>query len=268
VVGPYQGAGAFVETARQCGFRAVTFPLGHGDDPGEIDRLVQALGDADIRIAEVGAWNNNPLSLDREEKRRSIENCIGQLELAEHVGAVCCVNVAGSHGPRWDGPWADSFSAEVFDEAVETVQPILDAVKPARTFYTLETMPWMIPHSAGSYRALLDAVNRPGFAVHLDTVNLISSPERYYCSAALTDECFDTLGHAIKSIHVKDIKLDTRLTVHLDECLVGQGGYDLRRFLRRAAELPGDTPVLVEHINNQQDYADSVRFLHKLLGEM
>ncbi|MDR2482359.1 MAG: sugar phosphate isomerase/epimerase, partial [Treponema sp.] len=104
------------------------------------------------------------------------------------------------------------------------------------------------------------------FAAHLDTVNLISSPERYFNNAALTNECFDKLGPVIKSIHIKDILLDTRLTVHLDECLVGKGGYDLHALLRRAGELDADMPVLVEHIDNQQDYADSVVYLKSLLA--
>jgi len=44
--------------------------------------------------------------------------------------------------------------------------PIIDAVQPTRTFYTLETMPWMYPDSPQSYLRLLQAVDRRQFAVH------------------------------------------------------------------------------------------------------
>jgi sugar phosphate isomerase/epimerase len=267
-MGPYAGAEAFTAMAGACGFRAAAFPLDYKAPAGEIDKLTRALKAADILIAEVGAWNNNPLSPDKDEKRRSLEAVKKQLELAEYIGAQCCVNVAGGHSPRWDGPAADAFSPEVFNEVVETVQEIIDAVNPKRTGYALETMPWMIPHSPDSYAELIKAVNRPAFVGHLDVVNLINSPERYYHNAALTRRCFDTFGSSIRSIHVKDIILGTRLTVHLDECLVGRGGCDLRCLLEHAARLPPDTPLLVEHLANQEEYKDSVAYLNKLAAEL
>jgi sugar phosphate isomerase/epimerase len=266
VLGPYAGAGAFTAMALECGFRAVTFPLTYRDKLSEVDRLVLALGDADILVAEVGAWHNNPLIPDKKKKKQALEAIKNQLGLAEYIGAKCCVNVAGSHTALWDGPCMDSFSDSVFKEVVETVQEIIDAVKPVKTCYSLETMPWMIPHSVNSYMDLLKAVNRPALGVHLDTVNLINSPEKYYANTALTQEFFDKLGKKIISIHVKDIILDTRLTVHLDECLVGQGAYDLSCLLRNGAKLSPDMPMLVEHIHNQEDYKRSIKFLNKLFS--
>jgi sugar phosphate isomerase/epimerase len=268
VMGPYAGPEAFVAMARECGFWAVTFPLDHTAATADIDRLVQALRDADIVIAEVGAWNNNALSPDITQKVMAINNCKKQLELAEYVGARCCVNVAGGHGTRWDGPSPDSFSDAVFNEVVESVRDIIDGVKPSRTCYSLEPMPWMLPDSADAYLRLLDAVDRSAFAVHLDVVNLVNSPSRYYANSALTQECFDKLGARTKSIHIKDIVLSTRLTVHLDECLVGEGGFDLACLLRNAATLDPDMPVLVEHINNQYDYRQSISTLNKMLADL
>lgn len=268
ILGPYAGAEAFTAMAKTCGFRAVTFPLTYKDKAPEIDRLVKALSDADIITAEVGAWNNNPLNPDAKKKKAAVSNIVKQLELAEYIGAPCCVNVAGSHTDLWDGPAPDCFSDKVFDEVVKTVQDIIDAVKPVKTTYSIETMPFQVPYSADSYAKLVKAVNRPAFSVHLDTVNLINSPEKYYANAALTQECFNKLGKKIKSIHIKDIILSNRLTVHMDECLVGTGGYDLSCLLINAAKLYADTPVLVEHISKQEDYKSSIVYLNNLLKKL
>jgi sugar phosphate isomerase/epimerase len=272
-MGPYAGADAFVAKARDCGFRAVAFPLRHDAPVGEIDALVRALKDADILIAEVGAWGNNPLSPDKNVKKQSLENTQKQLELAEYLGARCCVNVAGGHSDWWAGPSSDAFSPAVFNEVVETVQEIIDAVKPQKTGYALETSPWMLPYNPASYAALIKAINRPAFVGHLDTVNLINSPELYYGNAALTQECFDTFGSSLRCIHVKDIILRPQFTLHLDECLVGQGNYDLGCLLKNAAKLPKDEfgqdiPMLVEHMDSWQDYKNSVAYLNKLAGEL
>jgi sugar phosphate isomerase/epimerase len=267
IVGPYAGAAAFAAMAKECGFRAVTFPLSYRDSDEEITRLVGALKDADIRIAELGAWGNNPLSKDKKEKLAALENIKKQLALADSIEAPCCVNVAGSHTALWDGPSPDYADDAVFNEVVETVQEIVDAVKPTHTFYSLEPMPFMLPYSPETYVRLLEAVDRPSFAVHLDTVNMINSPERYYTNSLLTQECFDKFGSRIKSIHIKDIILRNSLTVHLDECLVGTGGYDLACLLRNAASCDPDIPVLVEHIKDQWDYKHSIAFLNRFLKE-
>jgi sugar phosphate isomerase/epimerase len=250
--------------ARKCGFRAVTFPLKYDAGDSEIDNLVNALKESDIIIAEVGAWHSNLLSLDKNEKQSALENCKGQLALADYIGARCCVNVAGTHGSRWDGSHPDNFSEEVFAEIVDRTREIIDAVKPLRAFYAIETMPWMIPHSADAYVRLIEAVDRPAFGAHLDTVNLINSPERYYANSAITQECFDKFGPRIKSIHLKDIILQPQLTVHLDECPVGQGGFDIPCLLRNAAKLDPDMPVLVEHLQTQREYQESIDFLKTL----
>lgn len=268
VLGPYTGPDAFIAIAQECGFQAVTFPLTYQANASDIDSLVRALGDADIAIAEVGAWNNNPLSKDKKEKQAALSNIKKQLRLAEYIKAPCCVNVAGSHTDHWDGPGPDYLSEEVFAEIVDTVREILDEINPVHTFYTLEPMPFMLPTDPESYLRLLKAVNRPAFGVHLDTVNMVNSPERFYRNSALTQECFDKLGTCIKSIHIKDIMLRTALTVHLDECPVGTGAYDLGCLLRNAARLDPNMPVLVEHIHSQQDYKTSVAYLNKLLRDL
>jgi sugar phosphate isomerase/epimerase len=268
VLGPYVGADAFTATARECGFQTVAFPLSFKDKISEVDRLLKALADADISVAEVGAWHNNPLDPDKKKKKKAIDNIVKQLELAEYIAAPCCVNVAGSHSSQWDAPDPECFTDRAFNEVVETVRQIIDAVKPVKTTYALETMPYQVPYSVDSYAALVKAVNHPAFSVHLDTVNLINNPEKYYTNAALTQACFKKLGGKIISIHVKDIILSNRLTVHLDECLVGTGGYDISCLLTHASKLSPDVPVLVEHIKDQEDYKNSITYLKKLMRKL
>ena len=64
---------------------------------------VRAAREADIVIAEVGAWSN-PISPDEGTRQQAIRHCQEQLALADRVGARCCVNIAGSRSPDWAGP--------------------------------------------------------------------------------------------------------------------------------------------------------------------
>ena len=112
-------------------------------DDATVAAYAEAARRADIVIAEVGAWSN-PIDPDATKARAAVAKCAACLDLADRIGARCCVNIAGSRSAsRWDGPHPDNFSVGTFDLIVETTRAIIDAVKPRRSFYTLETMPWI-----------------------------------------------------------------------------------------------------------------------------
>jgi sugar phosphate isomerase/epimerase len=157
---------------------------------------------------------------------------------------------------------------ETFDLIVQTVREIIDAVQPKRTFYTLETMPWMYPDSADSYLELIRAIDRERFAVHLDVVNLICSPQRFFGNAALIGECVAKLGPQIKSCHAKDIALADRLTVHLDEVRPGLGGLDYRTLLLELNGLDPDLPLMLEHLPTEQEYGEAAGFVRTVAREV
>jgi len=244
------------------GYKAAYCPVKF-TDPKELKQAyAQAAKEAGIIISEVGAWSN-PISPDDSERRTSIQKNANSLALAEEIGAVCCVNIAGSRGATWDGPHPDNLSSSTFDLIVETVRKIIDDVKPKRAFYTIETMPYTIPDSPESYYKLIKAVDRPQFACHLDPVNMICSPRKYFYNGKLLQETFQLLGPYIKSCHAKDIILRDRLTVHLDEIRPGLGFLDYSVFLRELSTLPG-VCLMMEHLNTESDYARAASYIRSV----
>lgn len=258
---------AWIAALRAAGYTAATCPLDNGADAATIRAYAEAATEADIVIAEVGAWSN-PLSPDEAERAAAISHCKKQLALADAIGARCCVNIAGSRGAQRDGPHPDNLTDATFDLIVETVRSIIDAVRPDRACYALETMPWMYPDSPDSYLRLLDAIDRPQLAAHLDPVNMISSPQRFFGSADFLRECFTKLGPLIKTCHGKDIALGGRLTVHLDEVRPGLGGLDYHTFLTELNKLPADTPLLLEHLGSEEEYALAARHIRAMAAEL
>jgi sugar phosphate isomerase/epimerase len=226
-------------------------------DDATVEAYAAAARDAGIVIAEVGAWSN-PLSRDEEQRRAALQLCRDRLALADRIGARCCVNIAGSLGDKWDGPCAEDLTEGTFDLIVEMVRGIIDDVRPERACYTLEMMPWMYPDDADSNLRLIEAVDRPRFGVHLDPVNIVCSPQRYFSNGALIRGCFEKLGPWIKSCHAKDIILRDNLTTHLDECRPGAGALDYAVFLRELSKLDDDAPLMLEHLPRQEDYEAGV----------
>jgi sugar phosphate isomerase/epimerase len=254
----------WVRRHKEQGFTAAYFPLGH-DAPRElILEYKEAAEENGIVIAEVGAWSN-PMSRDKETRKKAFAYCVAQLELAEITGALCCVNIAGSYGPKWDGPHSGHYTRAAFDEIVNTTQAIIDAVNPKNTVYSLEPMPFMLPDTPESYLELIAAIGRGAFAPHLDVCNMINSPRLAADTAGFINRCFDLLGPQIISCHAKDIALSDKLTVHLDEVPIGQGCLCYRTLTGRIRALPGDVPLMIEHLDTQEEYEAAAGYIRGFL---
>jgi sugar phosphate isomerase/epimerase len=263
----WDSADGWVAALRGGGFRTAVWPLGDDARDDEIAAYAEAAAAAGIVIAEVGAWSN-PISPDEATRAAAVERSKRQLALADRVGARCCVNLAGTRSETWDGPHPDNLSADTFALVVDSVREIIDAVAPQRTFYTLEPMPFSLPDSPDRYLELLRAVDRPRLAVHLDPVNMINTPAKLYDNAGFLRECFAKLGPYVRSCHAKDIVLGDELTVHLSEVRPGLGVLDFRVLLTELDRLDPDTPVLVEHLPSDAEYAAAVAHIRAVAAEL
>jgi len=267
VFGDIDDPDGWVAALKEHGYGAAYCPVRDVHDADEVRPYAEVAERAGVIIAEVLAFGNNPISQNEEKSRAGIAACQKKLAVADEIGARCCVNVAGSRGDASAGPHADDLTSETFDLIVASLREIIDAVNPTRTFYALEMMPWMYPDSPGSYLELVKAVDRKQFAVHLDPVNIVCSPQLYYANGDLIRECFKTLGPYIKSCHAKDISLTNVLTVHLDEVRPGLGALDYHTFLRELAKLDPDTSLMLEHLPDAEQYALAADHVRSVAGE-
>jgi len=265
--GKYDDPDAWVKVLKKLRYQAAYCPVGPGERDDVVSAYASAAKKANIIIGEVGAWSN-PISPDEKTRQAALTKCREQLALADRIGARCCVNISGSRGKQWAGHHPDNLTEATFDMIVETVRSIIDHVKPTRTYFTLETMRWAYPDSPDSYFRLIKAIARKRFAAHLDPVNLVCSPQRYFNNGPLIRECFQKLGPYIKSCHAKVILLRPNLTTHLDEVRPGLGALDYATFLKELRRIP-DTPLMLEHLPNPEEYrlaADHIRRIAKATG--
>jgi len=264
--GPVQGNFSdpvdWVKAIKKLGYGAAYCPLQPGAPGDLIKSFRQEAKKNNIIIAEAGAWNN-VLHPDEKIRKENIKKNTEALQLADEIGAMCCVNISGARGEIWDGPYPGNYARETFDLIIETVRSIIDQVKPVSAFYTLEPMPYMLPDSPDSYLEIIKAVDRKQFGAHLDPVNMISSPQKYYNNAAFLRECFKKLGPYLKSIHAKDIIILPKLTVHLEERRPGLGELDYAVFLQEASKIK-DIPFMMEHLEKQEDYLLAARYIRSV----
>lgn len=255
---------ALAREHRRLGYSAAYCPDLKPDDTARIRETENAFAAENVVIAEVGAWKNM-LDPDPARRKENIAYVTGRLALAEAVGARCAVDIAGSFNPKaWDGPDPKNLSQEFFDATVENARRVIDQIKPKRTRFTLEIMPWALPDGPDSYLQLIKAIDRPGFGVHLDVCNGINSPARYYRNAELIAECFRKLGRWIVSCHAKDLEWKVERNVHFVEVVPGRGGVDYAAYLRELAKLPVDAPLMLEHLKTAQEYDEGAAYIRNI----
>ena len=259
----------YVEECRKQGYRSVSWPEAFAKAGDEIAEIKRTFAAADIVVAEVAAWVN-PLDPDGAKRQGNLRKIAETLAIADELEAVCCATVVGSFDPSGSpfahvGHHPDNFGEKAFEAVVEWVRQVLDEVKPRRTRLTLEMSPWTLLDGPEVYLRILQAVDRPGLAVHLDPANAIRDPHDFYSTGQVIHRCFDLLGPWIRSCHAKDIHhaLDSR-TVAIQEVLPGRGVLDYDAYLRRIERLSPETPLIIEHLATEPEYAEAAGFIRRV----
>src|SRR3569833_613126 len=260
---------ALAREHRRLGYGAADCPeIATLSDSKLLNEIERAFAAENVVIAEVGAWKNL-LDPDPVKRRENLDYVTQRCALADAVGALCCVDIAGSYDPStWYGPDPKNLSREFFDATVENCRHILDAVKPTRTRFTVEMMGWNLPDGPDAYLELIRAVDRKAFAVHLDVCNGINCPQRFYNNAAFIRECFRKLGPSIISCHAKDLRWDVDMNVHFEEGVPVRGLVDYSAYLGELAKLGREVPLMLEHLKTAEEYDEGRLHIRNVAGKM
>lgn len=252
---------AYAQAHVAFGYNAAYMPNISLDNRDEIAAINKAMAEADVVMAEGGAWKNL-IAHDEATRKANLDYAVHQLALADELGARACVafhGTVGHAGDPWQlsdnydyGPHPDNQSEAGFQRAVETARYVIDAVKPKRAKFSLEMVPWLVTDTPENYLKLLKAIDRPQFGAHIDAVNMVISPRLYFNSGRMIRDAFALLGPWIVSCHAKDIVLQGgpgTISFHLDEVPPGEGNLDYAAYVTEIAKLGGEVPLMLEHFD-------------------
>ncbi len=265
IMRPYHSPEEWLKEVKELTYSAIVFPVDSTAPLSVQEEYAQCIRENDLVIGEVGVWKNL-MAKDENQRRMAIDYAKAQLHLAERVGANCCVNIVGSLSDHcWDGYHPGNYAKETYEDIIRTTREIIDDVKPKKTSYSLEPMPWMVPDSPEMYLQLIKDLDRGSmFSAHLDFANMVNGVERYHDSENFIRKCFSLLGPHIRSIHLKDVQLSDELPTCIREVMVGQGALPLHVALEEAEKLGPDIPVFTEHFERHEQYVESTAYVRSL----
>jgi sugar phosphate isomerase/epimerase len=224
------------------------------EEPARRIDYKQSFDEANIILAEYGAYGLNILDTDKTLRQKNIDEICRRLSYADEMGVRCCVIHGGSvETGGWGNANPLNMSEKSFAQTVATVQGIIDRVSPQTTKLVMETESYLLPDNPEIYARLIEAIDRPSFAVHFDPVNIIVNPRHFYKNDQFLKNCFALLGPWIVSCHAKDLNMPPKhATVQIDETYIGDGVLDYVTYLKEINKLTPPPTLMIEHLNESQ----------------
>lgn len=243
------------EKVGKLGFEIVGLPYGQLEklgfnlnDRNACHRIKSTFSQQGIKITELGACTNI-IHPNTKIRKKNIEYLQQALKIAPQIDCSLVITGSGSLNPK--GDWfahPENYSAKTWKVLVESLKEITKIAEENNVFLGLE------PHTVtplGSVERLAKVVKDVGsrkLGINLDPVNLVTY-DTYFHTEKFLNYMFDVLEDCIVGIHVKDVSLEDRLIIHLNETYSGNGNLDFETFLRRSDQLDKnrDLTFLIEH---------------------
>ncbi|MBI2192161.1 MAG: sugar phosphate isomerase/epimerase [Planctomycetes bacterium] len=234
---------------------------------GQAERFRSLLADHGVRLFQATGYWQNLVTPDESLRAQSVRTLQAALRLAGWLGARGIDTGPGSMSPR--GPWfphPDNWTAVCRRQLVRSLKEGAKAAEDAGVFLSLEGHQLVTLESAEITREILDQVDSPWVRCDYDSANWITR-ETVYDTARAIHRHFDLLGPTIVSCHAKDIWIEDRLALHIQDGCPGRGCVDFRTLFRRMEALSPDYPVIAEG-NSTEELPAVQALFHGLAREL
>ncbi len=262
---------AICRRVRELGFSGI-FTRFRQNDPHttpreKAQRLRSLLADEGVRLYQSTGYWQNMITPDESARKETVSTVRAALRLAGWMGARGIDTGPGSMNPT--GPWhphPDNWTASARRQLVKTLKECVSAAEEAGVFLSLESHQLVTLQNAEITLEVLDEVDSPWVRCDYDSANWITLETVFDTTSALNHH-FDLLGKHIVSAHAKDIWIENKLALHLQDGCPGKGNMDFKTLLRRVEALSPEYPVISEG-NATADLPAVSRLFHNTAREL
>ena len=233
--------------------------------------LLEANG---VRMFQSTGYWQNMITPDETLRKEAVRTVQAALRLAGWMGARGIDTGPGSmhpearsmsHGAAWH-PHPDNWTLSAKRQLVKTLKECAQAAEDAGVFLSLESHQLVTTKTPEIAKEVLDEVDSPWVRCDYDSANWITL-DTIFDTASAINYHFDLLGQYIVSCHAKDIWIENRLALHLQDGCPGRGLVDFTTLFRRMEDLNPDYPVIAEGNTTAELPAVSALF-HAIAAEL
>lgn len=243
-----------IEAIRELQFTGVSYHFASANipsvSPEDCTRCRFLLEKAQLDLVQFGityaACLFDPRASVREEAIAAV-TC--GMPVARELGAQFYLFRPGSLNP--DGAWTshkDNHLPESMERLIETLKPIAENAEREEITLVMETHAISIMDSPETCSAVVEKVGSDRLRIVMDFVNHFQTLQQVYQSEARLNHIFDVMGPIAPMAHIKDIRVENGLVLHLNEEVPGEGELALSVALKRFDALYPNGYGLIEHL--------------------
>jgi sugar phosphate isomerase/epimerase len=239
----------------------------HTTPKEKAQRLRSLLADEGVKLYQSTGYWQNMITPDEAARKEAASTVRAALQLAGWMGARGIDTGPGSMNPA--GPWyphPDNWTASARRQLVKTLKECVSAAEDAGVFLSLESHQLVTLKTPEITLEILDEIDSPWVRCDYDSANWITLETVFDTTSALNHH-FDLLGRHIVSAHAKDIWIENKLAVHLQDGCPGKGNMDFKTLFRRIEALSPDYPVIAEG-NSTEELPAVARLFHETAREL
>ena len=216
-------------------------------------RLREIMNVGGVNPCQTAAQHPDLIDPDPDKRAKGVRAMQLMCKVARWLGAGSLYVRSGSLHPN--GSWyahPDNHKPETFETLVYSLKRVCEAAESEGTMLAIEGHTLSILDTPERVAELIEVVGSDTLRFNMDPVNFVGSVPQAFSTTELIDYLFDVLGRYTICGHAKDLFLQDRLVLHVEETVIGQGIVDNARYLQRSEEACPCGFVQIEHLPDDQ----------------
>ena len=220
----------------------------------QAERVRTVLAEYGISIVQATGYNPQLTHPDDVKLDGELERLRAGFQTARLLGAEMIISGCGSRHPDFFyGPHPYNHTQAARERLIASLRRVVPWAEETGVILALECHVTTALDTPEHIREVIQAVDSPWVRANFDPVNLLGDFQKVWNNGEAMRHMWQTLGACYaRSAHIKDVRADPQLVVHISEAPPGHGVLDLDCFFEVVRYLGEDTAVIVEHLPADQ----------------
>jgi sugar phosphate isomerase/epimerase len=246
---------AAARRVRLAGYRGISifFQQPLAADWAAVRRLKSILVEADLEVAQANGWYEVLVHPDEHLRSEGVRGLQALTQIGRALEAHTVYVRPGSLSAA--GAWyphPDNYAPRTFDRLVDSLRQATQIAQAEGMSLALEGHVLSLLDTPERMRDVIEAVSSPALRFNTDPVNFIGTVKDAYDPRRVLDELAALLGQYTVAAHLKDMAVQDRLVLHIDEVVIGEGTMDYGRLLRQMEKIDPDMYGIIEHLPEEK----------------
>jgi sugar phosphate isomerase/epimerase len=243
------------QRVRAAGYRGVSifFQRPLAADLAAVKKLKSILEAAGLEVAQANGWYEVLVHPDDQLRAEGVAGLQALTHIGRWLDAKTVYVRPGSLNPR--GAWyphPENYAPRTFERLVASLRQAAQAAQAEAMLLALEGHVLSLLDTPQRLRDVIDAVGSPALQFNTDPVNFIGTVKDAYDPSRVLDELVTRLGQHTVAAHLKDMAVQDKLVLHIDEVVIGEGTMDYGRLLRQMEQINPDMYGIIEHLPDEK----------------